>query len=72
MIGIVVVSHGKLAKELVRIRPDIPIILCTGFVEGIEDSTAKAVGIREFVRKPIISRALARIVRNILDPQAPA
>ncbi|MDP3029139.1 MAG: GAF domain-containing protein, partial [Deltaproteobacteria bacterium] len=46
---------GKmLAKELLRIRPDIPIILCTGYSELITEEKAKAMGIRELVMKPVV------------------
>ena len=57
----------ELAQEILRLRPDIPIILCTGFVEGIDTISTKALGIREIVRKPIISRALAQTMRRFLD-----
>ncbi len=56
-----------LAMELVNIRPDIPIILCTGFSETITEQKAKAVGIREFVMKPILVKKLARTIRRVLD-----
>ena len=41
----------ELAKEVMTIRPDIPIILCTGFSELIDEKHAKEMGIREFVMK---------------------
>ncbi len=56
-----------LAKELMRIRPDIPIILCTGYSEVITEEKAKAMGIREFVMKPIVTRDMAKTIRNVLD-----
>jgi PAS domain S-box-containing protein len=56
-----------LAKELMRIRPDIPIILCTGFSEVISAEEAKALGIREFVMKPFATRELAETIRRALD-----
>ncbi|MFH1350835.1 MAG: CHASE2 domain-containing protein [Pseudomonadota bacterium] len=56
-----------LAKELMKIRPDIPIILCTGFSERITEKKAKAIGIREFVMKPLVMRDLAKTIRKILD-----
>jgi len=56
-----------LAKELMRIRPEIPIILCTGFSEVISAEEAKALGIREFVMKPFATRLLAETTRRALD-----
>ena len=59
---------GKdLAKELMSIRPDIPIILCTGFSEQIDEKKAKAMGISAFVMKPIVMRDIANTIREVLD-----
>jgi signal transduction histidine kinase len=60
-------TGDMLAKELIAIRPDIPIILCTGFSETFTDEEAKAVGIREYFMKPIIKSEIALTIRNILD-----
>lgn len=57
----------ELAQELIRIRPDIPIILCTGYSERITEEEAKAVGIREYVMKPFAMDDMARIIRKVLD-----
>ncbi len=48
-------------------RADIPIILCTGFSELISEDGAKAIGIKAFVKKPILMSKLARIIREVLD-----
>ena len=56
-----------LAKELMRIRPEIPIILCTGFSEVISAEEAKTLGIREFLMKPFATRGLAETIRRALD-----
>ena len=55
-----------LAEELKRIRPDIPIIMCTGFSEVISAEQAKAVGIQEFIMKPLGSREIAETIRRVL------
>ncbi|MCP4578023.1 MAG: PAS domain S-box protein [Deltaproteobacteria bacterium] len=55
------------AKELMRIRPDIPIILCTGYSERTSEKQAKKLGIREFAMKPLEIRDLANTVRKVLD-----
>jgi len=60
-------TGADLAKELMRIRPDIPIILCTGFSEVISAEEAKTLGIREFVMKPFATREIAEITRHVLD-----
>jgi PAS domain S-box-containing protein len=58
-----------LAMELLKIRPDIPIILCTGFSEMISEEKAKSFGIRQFIMKPISTNDLAKAVREALDRQ---
>jgi CheY-like chemotaxis protein len=60
-------TGDELGKELIRIRPDIPIILCTGYSEHITEKKAKDVGIREFVMKPIVMSEMAKTIRNVLD-----
>ena len=56
-----------LAKELMSIRSDIPIILCTGFNEQIDEDRAKEMGISAFVMQPIAMRKMANTIRQVLD-----
>jgi PAS domain S-box-containing protein len=58
-----------LAKKLMEIRPDIPVIICTGFSEQISAEKVKAIGISGFLMKPLTIRELARTVRKVLDQQ---
>ena len=60
-------TGADLAKEMLCIRPGIPIILCTGFSELITEDKAKAMGIREFVMKPIVMSKMAMTIRRVLD-----
>jgi len=57
----------ELAKELMAIRPDIPIILCTGFSELINEKQAKEMGIQEFVMKPFVIGKHAKTIRKVLE-----
>jgi len=57
----------KLAAELLKIRPDIPILLCTGFSDTLSEPTAKSIGIKGILLKPIIIRDLAKKIREVLD-----
>lgn len=56
-----------LATELLRIKPGVPIILCTGYSDLISEQKAKAKGIKEFAMKPLAIRDLARTIRRLLD-----
>jgi len=57
----------ELVGKLMSIRPDIPIILCTGFSQQIDERTASRMGIRAFVMKPIILSELAQTLRKVFD-----
>jgi CheY-like chemotaxis protein len=57
----------KLARELINARPDIPIILCTGYSENITETKAKKIGIKELILKPIVMQDFARTIRRALD-----
>jgi signal transduction histidine kinase/ActR/RegA family two-component response regulator len=60
-------SGDRLAVELMKIRPDIPIILCTGYSKKISDETAFDIGIKAFAYKPMVRADLAKTVRKVLD-----
>ena len=59
-------TGDKLTGELRRIRPDIPVILCTGYSELISSERAKALGISKFLMKPLNMIALSDAIREIL------
>jgi FixJ family two-component response regulator len=56
----------ELSRKLLKIKPDIPIILCTGLNKATICQEAKKAGIREFVMKPINMKYLADLVRDVL------
>ena len=58
-----------LVKEMLRIRPDIPIILSTGFNERITGEKAQEIGVNAFVMKPFTVREIAEIVRRVLEKE---
>lgn len=59
----------ELAGKLLAIRPDIPVILCTGFNSNIKDDRAKEIGVRAVLQKPILKRDLAVKIREVLDSE---
>ncbi len=60
-------SGDKLAIESMKIMPDIPVILCTGYSKKITKTKAFEIGIKAFATKPLMKSDLAKIVRNVLD-----
>jgi len=60
-------TGDRLTQELMRIRPDIPVILCTEYSERVSKENAEAMGIRAYVMKPFVKKDLAAKVREVLD-----
>jgi len=60
-------TGDKLVKEILNIRPDIPVILCTGFSEKIDEKIAKEIGAAGYIEKPINQHDFAFKVRKVLD-----
>ena len=58
---------ADLAQDILSIRPDLPIILCTGFSDTIDEKKANSIGIKSFLIKPIVLREMASKIRSILD-----
>jgi PAS domain S-box-containing protein len=56
-----------LAAELMKIRPDIPVIICTGYSERMTEQRAKDLGIKGLIMKPFTIRGLSKTVRTVLD-----
>jgi len=59
----------QLAREILKIRADMPIVLCSGFNEKIHEARAKELGITELVPKPLDLRTLAGVVRRALGKE---
>jgi DNA-binding NarL/FixJ family response regulator len=57
----------ELAREVIAIRPDVPVILCTGFSDTITVDSSKAAGIRAVLMKPATRQEIAETVRQTLD-----
>jgi DNA-binding NtrC family response regulator len=57
----------NLAREILTIRPGIPIVLCTGFSGQTNEVKAHAAGIRAFLFKPLLIGDLANELRRVLD-----
>lgn len=60
-------TGDRLAKEILAIRPDMPIIISTGYSERIMPDTINALGIMELIMKPAVIEEIATTVRRVLD-----
>jgi CheY-like chemotaxis protein len=56
-----------LSREILKIRADIPIILCSGIREADTEDHVKSMGIRAYLTKPLTWKEFARVVRETLD-----
>ncbi|MBU1058777.1 MAG: PAS domain-containing protein [Proteobacteria bacterium] len=60
----------ELAGRILQVRPDIPIILCTGYSSIISEEKAKALGISEFILKPFSKKDIAKRIRKVLNGES--
>ena len=60
------ITGTDLSRRMMQIRPDIPIILCTGYSNLIDENSAKVLGIKEFALKPLTKGMLAKLIRKVL------
>ena len=56
-----------LVKKILKIRPDIPIIICTGYSDYMSEAKAIQIGCKSFLLKPLERSQLANTIRNVLD-----
>ncbi len=57
----------RLAAEMIAIRPDISILLCTGFSHTLTDEKIISLGVKDMLMKPVLIRDLALKIREVLD-----
>ncbi len=57
----------QLASEVKRIRPDLPVLLCSGFGDVIQSEEARKVGLQEVVMKPLTATEIAQKIRQVLE-----
>ncbi len=65
-------TGDRLAAEMLKVRRDIPIILCTGFSEASIQEKAKSIGIKGVLMKPILFKKLSDTIAGVLDAADPA
>jgi DNA-binding NtrC family response regulator len=62
-------TGADLARKIMAIRPDMPVILCTGYSEIMTEQKAREIGIRSFIMKPVNRSDLGTVIRDVLDAQ---
>ena len=61
------ITGVELAENILKIKPDIPIILLTGFSDQVSEDKARKAGVKEYIMKPVVMKKLAETVRMLLD-----
>jgi CheY-like chemotaxis protein len=59
-------SGDELAQKILAIRPDVPVILVTGFAEQMTPEKSGLIGIKKLVTKPVVMKDIARLIRSAL------
>ena len=59
----------ELAQKMMVTKPDLPVILCSGFSEIMNKEKSMEIGIRQYFQKPIVMSKLVKSVREILDQE---
>lgn len=60
------ISGIELARTILKLNPEFPIIICTGFSSKVDEKKAKEIGCRDFAVKPLTKRILAEKIRRAL------
>ncbi len=64
-----IMDGARLSIEMMQIRPNVPIVLCTGYSSVMSEKRAKDLGAKELVLKPLRTKEVAQIIRKVLDKQ---
>ena len=62
-------TGDRLAAEIRKLRPEMPVILCTGFSERMDEGKAKTMGISEFLIKPVGIEKLVQTIRKMMSDE---
>jgi PAS domain S-box-containing protein len=63
-------NGDELAQKMIALRPELPVIICTGYNPKIDEAAAKSMGLKAFIFKPLTFQTLATTVRKVLDGKA--
>ena len=59
-------NGAELSREILRINPEIPIIMCSGYSSDFGEEDAESLGIRWFIRKPLMKKDFATLIEDVL------
>ncbi|MCP4162556.1 MAG: response regulator [Deltaproteobacteria bacterium] len=63
------ITGDILSREILKIRPEIPIIICTGYSDLINEEKARKIGVSDYIMKPLGKSELGKVVKDVLDKE---
>jgi signal transduction histidine kinase/ActR/RegA family two-component response regulator len=60
-------TGDKFSREVLKIRADMPIVICTGYHENFTEAEAIKMGIKKYIQKPVMGMELSKVIRELLD-----
>ncbi len=60
-------TGDRLARKILEIRPEIPVIMCTGFNKSLTPEIVNEAGIKKFITKPIELESFVKIIRDLFE-----
>jgi len=60
-------NGAELSREILKINPDLPVIMCSGYSSTFSEEDAEKIGIKWFVRKPLLKKDFAAIIEEALN-----
>ncbi len=60
-------TGDQLARKVLSVAPNLPVVICSGFSERMDDEKARSLGIKGFLGKPVLLSEMARTIRTVLD-----
>jgi FixJ family two-component response regulator len=60
-------TGGELAASVLKLRPELPVLLLTGYADLLMEKELLAIGVREILGKPLSAQKLGEAVRRALD-----
>ncbi|MBI9047738.1 MAG: response regulator, partial [Anaerolineaceae bacterium] len=61
------ITGFEMSQKILKLRPEQPVVLCTGYSESIDRERAITMGVTEYVEKPFVINKLAKVIRKVLD-----
>ena len=59
-------NGDELSREILKINPDVPVIMCSGYSSEFGSNDARKLGVKRFIRKPLMKKDFASLIEDAL------